>query len=81
MLGKPNLEFEIVLTNGVIKTGPGQQLKLQHQSPLALVNHNDYFLIFFDQKVFEMNLNVRYHRVIKTEKIMVVSLDHLLKLR
>ena len=37
MLGKPNLEFEIVLTNGVIKTGPGQQLKLQHQSPLALV--------------------------------------------
>ena len=40
MLGKPNLVFEIVLTNGVIKTGHGQQLKLQHQPPPALVNHN-----------------------------------------
>ena len=61
MLGKPNLEFEIVLTKGVIKTGPGQQLKLQHQPPLALVNHNGCFFVFFDRKVFEMNLNVRYH--------------------
>ena len=47
----------MVLTSGVIKTGPGQQLKLQQQPPLALVNHNGSFLVFFVQRLFEMNTN------------------------